>query len=207
MLRADHAKICSILYKAIVSRSRKMDDQVYSCLYNFIQPTISMKNNVCKCDYRNKTDSENPQEKTCGCNMEFQVPICNNSYSLQKSPLTKIQAKSSLIQKPCNDLIKICAHIKYNLSKYICNCTSQVFHVNNLPFFDSSRENGIYSLLLKILDIIKTYFCGSIKDSISAETHILSRIVKKKFISKRLAIAILHAVDNIYIKTFCYKNA
>ena len=181
-------------------------DQVYSCLYNFIQPTTSMNDEVCKCDYLNKTDSENPEEKTCDRDMEFQVPICNNSYSLQKSPLTKIQAKSCLVQKPCNDLNKICAHIKHKLSKYVC-IISQVFNVNNLPFFDSSREFGLYSLLLKMLDIIKTYFCGCIKESVSAETCILSRIVKKKFIRNRLAIAILDAVDNIYLKTICYKNA
>ena len=177
-------------------------DQVYSCLSNFIQPTMSMKNDVCKCDYCIKTDPEN-----LVCDMEFQVPICNHSYSLQKSPLTKIQGKSSLIQKPCNDLHKICAHIKYNFSKYICNCTSKVFNLNNLPFFDSSKENGLYSLLSKILEIIKTYLCGSIKDSIRVETQILSLIVQKKIINKRLAIAILHAVDNIYLKTICYKNA
>jgi len=76
-----------------------------------------------------------------------------------------------------------------------------------MPFFDSSKENGLHSLLLKILDIIKTYLCGSIKDSISKETQILSHIVRQKTINKQMAIAILHTVDNIYLKTLFYKNA
>jgi len=183
-----------------------LHDQIYSCLYSFIQPTTSVQNEVCKCAHYNKTELEGLEEKTCTCDMQFQVPICNNPYSMQKSPFTKMQANSSLIQKPCNDLNKICAHIKYNLSKYVCNCTSRVFNVNNLPFFDSSRENGLYSLLLKMLDIIKTYFCGCIKESVSAETRILSHIVKNKCITKRLAIGIMDAVDNIYLKTLCSKN-